>query len=59
MLREDITGGRQLSLRRRKDYWAEKYRWTVGQNNIDERIRIATAYRKRIKRVVRAQTEGA
>jgi microcin C transport system substrate-binding protein len=32
----DIEKGRSITLRRRKDYWAEKYRANVGQYNFDE-----------------------
>ena len=37
---EDIKKGNSLSIRRRKDYWAEKARWNVGVNNFDE-VRLA------------------
>jgi microcin C transport system substrate-binding protein len=33
---EDIKKGISLALHRRKDYWAEKARWSVGLNNFDE-----------------------
>jgi microcin C transport system substrate-binding protein len=32
----DINKGKSITLRRRKDYWAEKYRANIGQYNIDE-----------------------
>jgi microcin C transport system substrate-binding protein len=32
----DIKKGTSVSLRRRKDYWAEKYRANVGMGNFDE-----------------------
>ena len=32
----DIKKGTSVSLRRRNDYWAEKYRVNVGQYNFDE-----------------------
>ncbi len=32
----DIEKGKSISIRRRKDYWAEKYRANVGQYNFDE-----------------------
>jgi microcin C transport system substrate-binding protein len=33
---EDISKGKSISLRRRKDYWAEKARANVGTGNFDE-----------------------
>ena len=36
----DIEKGRSITLRRRKDYWAEKYRANIGQYNIDEFKRV-------------------
>ena len=36
----DIEKGRSVTLRRRKDYWAEKYRSNIGQFNIDEIKRV-------------------
>src|SRR5206468_9872064 len=36
----DIQKGNSVTLRRRKDYWAEKYRWNIGQNNFDEFKRV-------------------
>ena len=33
---EDIVKGKSISVRRRKDYWAEKARSNVGANNFDE-----------------------
>jgi len=36
----DIQKGNSVTLRRRKDYWAEKNRVNVGQNNFDEFKRI-------------------
>lgn len=32
----DIQKGKSVSIRRRTDYWAEKYRRNVGMNNFDE-----------------------
>jgi microcin C transport system substrate-binding protein len=32
----DIQKGKSISIRRRKDYWAEKYRANVGSYNFDE-----------------------
>jgi microcin C transport system substrate-binding protein len=32
----DIEKGKSITIRRRKDYWAEKYRANVGQYNFDE-----------------------
>ena len=32
----DIQKGKSISIRRRKDYWAEKYRANVGLHNFDE-----------------------
>lgn len=32
----DIQKGKSIGLRRRKDYWAEKYRANIGQYNFDE-----------------------
>jgi microcin C transport system substrate-binding protein len=32
----DIQKGQSVTLRRRKDYWAEKYRANIGQYNFDE-----------------------
>ncbi len=32
----DIEKGKSVTLRRRKDYWAEKYRVNIGQNNFDQ-----------------------
>jgi microcin C transport system substrate-binding protein len=32
----DIQKGKSISIRRRKDYWAEKYRGNVGLHNFDE-----------------------
>jgi microcin C transport system substrate-binding protein len=32
----DIQKGKSISIRRRKDYWAEKYRANVGAGNFDE-----------------------
>ena len=32
----DVIKGRSVTLRRRRDYWAEKYRRNVGRNNFDE-----------------------
>jgi microcin C transport system substrate-binding protein len=32
----DIQKGQSIALRRRRDYWAEKYRANVGQYNFDE-----------------------
>jgi microcin C transport system substrate-binding protein len=32
----DIKKGTSISIRRRKDYWAEKYRSNIGQYNFDE-----------------------
>ena len=32
----DIQKGKSVSIRRRADYWAEKYRRNVGLNNFDE-----------------------
>ncbi len=37
----DVHKGQSVSVRRRKDYWAEKARWNVGLNNFDE-FRIVT-----------------
>jgi microcin C transport system substrate-binding protein len=36
----DIEKGRSITLRRRKDYWAEKHRANIGQYNIDEFKRV-------------------
>jgi microcin C transport system substrate-binding protein len=36
----DIDKGKSITIRRRKDYWAEKYRVNVGQNNFDEFRRV-------------------
>ena len=36
MNESDIEKGKSLTLHRRKDYWAEKYRVNVGQNNFDQ-----------------------
>jgi microcin C transport system substrate-binding protein len=36
----DIEKGRSITVRRRKDYWAEKYRINIGQYNIDEFKRV-------------------
>jgi microcin C transport system substrate-binding protein len=33
---EDVIKGKSVSLRRRNDYWAAKYRGNVGQYNFDE-----------------------
>ena len=33
---EDIVKGRSISMRRRKDYWAEKQRRNIGTGNFDE-----------------------
>lgn len=33
---EDVVKGKSISVRRRKDYWAEKARASVGMNNFDE-----------------------
>jgi len=33
---EDVIKGKSVSLRRRKDYWAAKYRANAGQYNFDE-----------------------
>ena len=32
----DVRKGTSISIRRRKDYWAEKYRLNIGQYNFDE-----------------------
>jgi len=32
----DIEKGKSITIRRRKDYWAEKYRASVGQYNFDQ-----------------------
>jgi microcin C transport system substrate-binding protein len=32
----DIVKGKNVSIRRRSDYWAEKYRRNIGLNNFDE-----------------------
>jgi len=36
----DIDKGKSVTLRRRKDYWAEKYRVNVGQYNVDQFKRV-------------------
>jgi microcin C transport system substrate-binding protein len=36
----DIEKGRSITLRRRKDYWAQNYRANIGQYNIDEYKRV-------------------
>ncbi len=36
----DIDKGKSVTLHRRKDYWAGKYRWNVGQNNFEELKRV-------------------
>src|SRR5262249_6562815 len=36
----DIDKGKSITIRRRKDYWGEKYRANVGQNNIDQFRRV-------------------
>jgi len=36
----DIEKGKSVTLHRRKDYWAEKYRVNIGQNNFDEFKRV-------------------
>jgi ABC-type oligopeptide transport system substrate-binding subunit len=35
MTEQDIEKGKSISIRRRNDYWADKYRANVGQNNLD------------------------
>jgi microcin C transport system substrate-binding protein len=32
----DVVKGKSVTIRRRSDYWAEKYRRNVGKNNFDE-----------------------
>ncbi len=36
ILESDVTKGQSITVRRRKDYWAEKARANVGMNNFDE-----------------------
>jgi microcin C transport system substrate-binding protein len=36
ILEADVVKGKSVTLRRRKDYWAQKYRRNVGRNNFDE-----------------------
>ena len=38
---KDIDKGKSITIRRRKDYWAEKARANVGMNNFDEIREIA------------------
>ena len=33
---EDVSKGKSISLRRRKDYWAQKARANIGIGNFDE-----------------------
>ena len=36
----DIDKGKSVTLRRRKDYWGEKYRYSIGQYNFDTYKRV-------------------
>ena len=42
----DVIKGKSVSIRRRNDYWAEKYRRNVGLNNFDEVREIVVRDRK-------------